>query len=117
MLQSTDRAKGAVIIMFDLSSRTGAWDNRCKHQQLAEWELAGVPAPPALVSLSAHAAVAGCRNSIDACFEHKMGGCMISFVRGPRDHGLLILNGRLQDDEHGACTYCADGRNGRRLVI
>lgn len=78
-----------------------------------EWEWAGVSVPTDLIAQYQHALAVPKRQSRDNIYDPEMGGRLIRMCR---DQNLVILNGRLPGDTHGAFTFFADGREGRSVV-
>lgn len=109
------KALGEVIVMGDLNARSGVLEDRCDATENDEWSgmrTAGIEVPSELIAASSHTHAICVRRNQDITVN-LMGQ---QVVRMCRDHGMVILNGRLPGDAEGKCTYFADGRKGRSLI-
>ena len=103
-------ARGDIVIAGDLNARTGRVPDTCDHRDLGHWAelaLGGVPVPGDLITaqykLSRHATR---RNNQDST-TNSHGRALIQLCK---EHGLVILNGRVPGDEGGAFTYFRHGK-------
>jgi exonuclease III len=108
---------GEIIIMGDLNARTGQLDDRFDDDDMKEWEVlteAGLPVASNMVQMHAHMRRFQCRVSADDCVNSH-GKHLVHLCK---NHGLLIMNGRLPGDRHGSFTYFHGGKKeGRRSTI
>jgi sorting nexin-29 len=112
------RSAGEVILMGDMNARTGGLDDFCNKSDLSQWEgmeSAGVHVPSGLIHDQSH---------IARMFSHRANKDTVSDSNGRlladicRDHGLIILNGRISGDQEGMHTYFQHGKlSGSKSVI
>jgi len=109
---------GDVLVMGDLNARTGGGDDRVCDITWREWQAldeAGVAAPADMLPQAAHALRVPRRASADTGRTNAHGAFVVELCK---DAGLVILNGRLPGDPHGACTFHQHGdtERGRSLI-
>jgi hypothetical protein len=103
------RTKGEVLVLGDLNARTGQEDDR-EGERGEAWG----HAPAANEGDIARAGQVGPRKSADLPKPNPHGKRLLQLCR---ETGMVILNGRLPGDEHGAFTFQATGQHAKRSLV
>lgn len=109
------KAHGDILIMGDLNARTGSLDDRGTAFDVQDWtelQAAGIDIPADVIQAASETTNIAQRCSRDRQ-TNKIGKRIIQMCK---DHGLIILNGRLPGDTVGQCTFFADGKPGQSLI-
>lgn len=108
------RAKGKILLAGDFNAHTAEVEDRLL---ASDWEgagEAGVELPNGCIQdVLADMHVVPQRHNRDKKGCNKLGTHVIELCQAS---GLVILNGRLRGDEHGALTFYGDGREATSLI-
>lgn len=106
-------ALGEVVLMGDFNARVGRESEASTEEWADITAMPGIAVPPPVLAFSRLLERLGPRASCDKGTANSMGKKVLQMCG---EHQLLILNGRVLGDEHGALTYFSRTGKGNTMI-